>query len=153
MIGVNTIRPCRVWLTYTVYREGDAFAPNTWRYLFEGAGVGEIADWLVYEEDCTGWRDIIIGSDVPCGEGDDDGALDWLIQNGIAPGQDFCVEFTPHYSRPDYETGEVDLDIDVEVIARGFAPANIAERIEVAYALAERQGGPPFAGDVAAVFA
>jgi hypothetical protein len=133
----------RVWFEYTVAApHGD---DPCWTYEFEVVGDGAYPDWLDYERDCIGWRDLIVGSRWIQGGGDDDVGLDWLLREGILPGQAFCVEFTPHWSGPDYWTGETDLDIDVDIVARDRdrrSPAEAADLLEWAWALHERRKEP-----------
>lgn len=133
---------CRVWLEYLVMEpvEGEP-GRETWIYAFENVGDGGYPAWLDYELDAVGWKQIL-GIESAILEGDDDESLDWLLREGILPGQPFCVELTPHYST-DYWTNECDIEIDVTIVGTKphptvKTPLKAADLLERAWALKER---------------
>ena len=94
--------------------------------------------WVDYVVNEGGWADALYIEDAS-----GDGARDWLLRQGIAPGQPFLVRFFGFRpATPDY-WGEYDgEDWSYEILARGPAPedGDAAEIIAEAWAIAERHG-------------
>jgi hypothetical protein len=75
--------------------------------------IGERPEWLRYELECMSWKDLLEVnwrySKDEAGNEWQSGPLMWCIEQGIAPGQPFLVEFDkPHYSTS-YD-GETDVE-------------------------------------------
>lgn len=101
----------RVWL---------ALDPNNDLSMEEvGAdGIGDPPEWLQYERENLGWRDILGITWTTSTGGWSETELVWGLKNGIAPGQAFLVELPhPSYTTSHAENGtEHDVDFYPEII-------------------------------------
>ena len=97
----------------------------------------ELAAVDVRDERLNRWGDVRLvevlreGDDSVVGDGGDPSGLDWLLRQGIAPGQPFRVRITAWWSggsRSSYEGDHdgPDCHYAVEVLERGEAPADVA---------------------------
>ena len=94
--------------------------------------------WVDFIHDGTGWAGLLRIED---SEGE--GCRDWLLREGIAPGQPFLVRFHSFAAAaPDYYGGYDGEDWDHEILARGPAPENVLAEIERVWAYNERLRDP-----------
>lgn len=111
-IDEHTHRFSRVWLVGADFGYGHiTFRPLDDLTVFSEA-IGEKPDWLGEYVSDVGWDSALDAS--PCRGSDEYGT--WLMEQGIAPGQPFCVEVTMTVTRSGWEYVEYDQEVEADVI-------------------------------------
>lgn len=107
-----------------------------WNEIGESDGTPE-PEWLQYEMQEAG-LDMIVGIDASTFRPEK--RLGWLLKQGLAPEQPFCLEIgTPHYSTSYY--GETNVEYDCDIVEKApWTPERVAESLEKYLKRSQRYG-------------